>query len=486
VNILSIASEVVPYVKTGGLADVAGSLPAAMERLGHRMVTVLPLYQRIDRTNLTGTGKKVSALIAGESIEGDVWHGLLGNQDCYFIDCPSYFDRPGIYNEGGADYDDNANRFAFFCQAALDLCQALDFCPDVLHCHDWQASLVSVYLKEMPERFPTLAGTATVQTIHNLAYQGVFGYREWPGLELPDHAFSMDGLEFHAAVNFLKGGMKYADAITTVSSTYAEEIKREAFGQGLDGVARFRADDLYGIVNGIDVELWNPATDATLTLPFGPDTLDAREANREFLRHAVGLAEGSGPVLGMVGRLAEQKGLSLVLEALDRIMERNVRLVILGEGDPLTVADLHAAAERYPGRMRVIEGFDEDTARRIYAGCDLFLMPSAFEPCGLAQLIALRYGALPLVHHVGGLADTVTPFGQPDATGFAFDQFTAEALLTCLDDAVTTFQTPEQFRAMQHNAMHRDASWEASAERYQQVYEAAMATASVRTGSQPG
>jgi starch synthase len=476
VDILSVTSEAVPYIKTGGLADVTGALPGALERIGHRVVTVMPLYARINRQGLANTGKTVQALVDGETVQGTLWHGTQGTRDTYFIDCPAYFGRDGIYDEDGQAFEDNASRFCFFAQAALDLCQAIDFTPDVIHSHDWQGAMVPVYLHETADRYPALKRCATVLTIHNLAYQGVFGYREWQGLGLPDKAFSMDGMEFHGAVNFLKGGMKYADALTTVSKQYAEEIQQEAFGHGLDGVARFRSDDLYGIVNGIDIDLWNPATDATLTLPFGIDTIDGREANREFLRHAVGLTDSDGPVLGMVGRLAQQKGLSLVLEGLERLMQRNVRLVILGEGDPQIVADLQEAADRYGDRMKVIAGFDEDTARRIYAGCDLFLMPSEFEPCGLAQLIAMRYGALPVVHRVGGLADTVAPYDDnpATATGFAFGEFNAEAMLACIDQAIGVFGNNVELKAMQLNALNLDVSWDASARQYEKIYQTVM------------
>ncbi len=480
-NILSVASEAVPFCKTGGLADVAGALPGAMARLGHKMVTVLPLYRAIDRTGLTATGLTVSTTLGGTVVNGQVWTTERSGNTTYFIQHDGFFDRDGLYGEGGHDYDDNATRFAFFVQAALKLCRAIDFVPELIHCHDWQSAMLPVYLKETPDVYPELAHTATCLTIHNLAYQGMFGYRDWATLSLPERAFSIDGLEFHGGVNFLKGGMKYADVITTVSGRYAEEIQQEAFGHGLDGVARFRSDDLFGIVNGIDTTLWNPADDPTLSLPFSAESIDGREANREFLRHATGLAEGDGPIVGMVGRLAEQKGLSLLLDALDELMTRDLRLVILGEGDPQIVGDLTAAAERYGDRLKLSIGFSEDAARRIYAGCDLFLMPSRFEPCGLAQLIAMRYGAPPVVHRVGGLADTVRAYGDdPDrATGFAFDGFSPQSLLDCMDEAIKVFHRPDDFRKIQLNAMTLDVSWQASAKGYEAVYRSAQARRAV-------
>lgn len=484
-HVLSVGSEAVPFVKTGGLGDVCGALPDPLAKRGHRVTTVLPLYRGIDRTRhgITDTGKAVRIHMGGKTVTGTIWHSRATGHDTYLIGCPAYWDRPELYGDAAGDYPDNAERFSFFARAALSLCLELGLLPDVIHNHDWQAALVPVYLREQPGVYGALAGTGTVQTIHNLAYQGRFDNAAREALDLPDRALTMAGLEFYGQLNFLKGGLMYADAITTVSPTYAKEIQHEETGCGLDGVLRHRHDALTGIVNGIDTALWDPEHDSQLIARFSLAHPEARKANREALIKEFGLSSGTGPVIGMVGRLVEQKGASLLLESLEALVRMEVRLAILGSGDPHLEQDFVQAARKYPGYVGLVIGFDGALSRRIYAGCDLFLMPSRFEPCGLSQLIAMRYGAPPIVHRVGGLADTVHPYHPPharDATGFAFNRFSTDALLACVGQALSAFGKAKVFERIRKNGMARDSSWAQSAAAYEEVYHKTRKVADMR------
>jgi starch synthase len=474
VRVLFAASEAVPYAKTGGLADVAGALPEALAARGHKVTRVMPLYGAIDRRahGLRAVGRRVAVTAGSRTVTANLVVARRGEVETYFLDCPDYWDRPGLYGEGGRDYPDNAERFAFLARACLTLAQELDLDVDVIHCNDWQTALIPAYLAFMPQGWPALADVPTVLTVHNLGYQGQFPMAERRALGLPDAAYTVDGLEFYGRLNLLKGGLVHADAVTTVSRTYAQEIQDARAGFGLEGVLQARAADLTGIVNGIDTAYWDPAHDPHLPAPFSADRLSARARNRPVLCEALGLEPKDGPVIGMVGRLAEQKGIHLVIAALHEILDTGASLAVLGQGDPSLVHTLREAAAMHPRRVALAEGFDEPLSHRVYAGCDLFLMPSHFEPCGLSQLIAMRYGAPPVVRRVGGLADTVVPHGErPDAaTGFAFDDFSPEALAGAVREAVAVFRTPKVFRRIQQRGMARDASWNASAADYEAVY----------------
>jgi len=478
VHVLYVASEVVPYAKTGGLADVAGALPEALVRRGHRVTRVMPLYAAVDRRahGLRAVGRRLRVRLGGRTVAAKLAVAQHAGVETYFLDCPEYYDRPGFYTEGGADYPDNAERFAFLAHAALTLCGDLGLDPDLIHCNDWQTALIPAALKWSPAAYPALAGVPTVITIHNLGYQGLFPMSGRGVFGLPAAAFTPEGLEFYGQVNLLKGGIVHADAVTTVSRTYAREIQDARAGFGLEGVLAARSGHLTGIVNGIDTAYWDPSHDPHLTAPFSRDRLATRARNRAALCQDMGLDPGAGPVVGMVGRLVEQKGVGLVLAALHDLLDAGVSLAILGQGEPGLVHTLRDAARMHPNRIALVDGFNEPLSHRIYAGCDLFLMPSRFEPCGLSQLIAMRYGAPPVVRRVGGLADTVVPHGEhPDAaTGFAFDDFTPEAMAAAVREAVGVFKQPDAFQWIQRRGMARDVSWDHSAGEYEAVYAALL------------
>ncbi len=478
-HILFAASEAVPFAKTGGLADVAGALPEALARQGHRVTRVLPLYAAVDRRahGLKAAGRRVTVPIAGQDVTANVLVSRGPGVDTYLLDHPAFYDRPGLYGEKAQDYPDNLERFTLLSRGALALCARLEIVPDVIHCHDWQTALIPVYLKRMPEAFRGLHRSATVLTIHNLGFQGLFPMerKEVPGL--PPEAFGVNGLEFYGRINLLKGGLMHADALTTVSRTYAHEIQDARGGFGLEGVLQSRRERLSGIVNGLDTDYWDPARDPYLKAGYSRQRPGGRAANRPALCRDMGLvATGPGPVLGMVGRLTEQKGVPLVLEALDELVAMGARLAVLGDGDPALVAGMRMAQERHPGRVAIRAGYDEALAHRIYAGCDLFLMPSRFEPCGLSQLIAMRYGAPPIVRRVGGLADTVVPYSErPEAaTGFGFTGFSARELVECVHQALAVYGEPRKFKELRRRAMAQDPSWDAHTGEYEEVYRKAM------------
>ena len=488
-HIAFVASEMAPFAKSGGLADVVGALPAAMTRMGHQATCVLPLYGAIDRKKwkLAATQKTVDVSVGKKTVPAKVFWASHVGVDVFFIEHGAYWDRAGLYGDGSADYVDNAERFAFFCRAALTLLDGLETAPQVIHAHDWQAALIPVYLSEQGADYPRLSSmaTGTVFTIHNLAYQGLFDADCKPVLGLPKSMFSMQEMEFHGRVNLMKGGIVRADAITTVSPAYAKEVLTPAFGCGLEGVIGTRKDNFTGILNGIDTAVWNPETDPELVSHFGPDQLAARAPNREALMASLGIWNNGDPIIGLVGRLVDQKGLNLVLAVLDDIIAMGANLAVVGTGDPAIEEALQRAVRSHPARVGVKIGFDDALARIIYAGADLFLMPSGFEPCGLSQLIAMHYGCPPIVHRVGGLADTVEPYkkGTDTATGFGFDRFTADGLLACVKQAVETVRQPKIFDRIQHNAMTHDVSWDASARQYEAVYTRCAPKAQNSSGS---
>ncbi|MDH5526811.1 MAG: glycogen synthase GlgA [Nitrospirota bacterium] len=473
-HVLIATSEMVPFIKTGGLADVTGALPQALSALGLRVTAVLPLYNLIDReaAGALPHGQPFKVELGHRVVKAQAWRSERPWGDVFFIEQAEYFDRGHLYGPPGGEDPDNAERFAFFSRAIPALCRAHHLIPDVIHVHDWQAALVPVYLKETADGAAPLEHTRTVLTIHNMAYQGNFDITAVNVLGLPPRVLGIEGLEFHGGVNFLKGGILFADSVTTVSPTYAREIREPENGWGLDGVLRVRDEHLTGIVNGIDTCEWDPHTDPHLAAPFSADNTSGRVANREAVQKALGLDTGDDPLIGFVGRVTEQKGLDLLLGILPDLMARGVQLALLGSGDPHMVDRLRQAAHDHPGRVGLATGFDEPLARRIYGGSDLFVMPSRFEPCGLAQLIAMRYGAPPVVHRVGGLADTVTAWeSDPDtATGFVFQEARPEALLSAIDRALSVWKDKKEFRALQQNGMRRDSSWDASAAAYAALY----------------
>jgi starch synthase len=478
-RVLSVASEVFPLIKTGGLADVAGALPAALRPHGVEMTTFLPGYRQVmgklgrtrvvhDFGDLFGSAARLlSATVSG--------------MDLVVLDCPALFDREGgpYGDASGKDWADNWTRFAAFSAAAAahgtGRAGAAPF--DLIHAHDWQAGLVPAYVAHGRSAKP-----ATIMTIHNIAFQGQFSPAIFPALGLPPEAMSVDGIEYYGDVGFLKGGLQYATAVTTVSPTYAEEITTPEFGMGLDGLIRARGDDVHGIVNGIDIDVWNPQTDPHLASHFSAAAPQGRKANRTALMQRFGLVGNDGPLFAVVSRLTWQKGLDLIADNADWLVQLGGSLAVLGAGDVTIEADLRAAADRHPGRIGVVIGYDEGLSHLIQAGADVLLVPSRFEPCGLTQLCALRYGAIPLVARTGGLADTVIDHNHAaatagTATGFQFQPVTGMQFGRALKRAADAFADTSAWSAMQKRAMASDVSWNGSAALYAGLYKRASARA---------
>lgn len=473
-KILQVASEVYPFAKTGGLADVVGALPKALARLGHDVRVVMPKYQQVTE------GKFPSHPVALDlfyplgnefkSVTIRQWTGG-GEVPTYFVDAPEFFDRPQLYG-----HSDDAVRFITFARAALEMVKALGWTPDVIHCHDWHAGLVPVYVKTLYAQ--DLPETATVFTIHNLAYQGVFPKDVYPLTGLDWSLFNYHQLEFYDQLNFLKAGLVFADALNTVSEKYVEEIQTPEYGERLEGVLIARRDRLSGVLNGIDYAEWNPATDPHIAAPYSPDELSGKAQNKRVLQERCGLNSTDGkhvPLMGVVSRLSGQKGFDLVAEAIDQIMALDVQLVVLGAGDEYYTNLFRRIGERYAGAASMNFRFDEQLAHQIYAGCDLFLMPSRYEPCGLGQLISLKYGTIPVVRRTGGLADTIQEFNAESGTGngFSFEEYSASALLNAVRNAVNAYRTPSTWQRVVQNALSCDFSWDASAQKYVDLYEKA-------------
>lgn len=454
------ASEAVPFAKTGGLADVAGALPLALERLGQEVIVVLPRYRDISGPRFSLARDK-----------GGFPYATIGRKiRVYFIENDAYFNRACLYGEKTGDYKDNLERFSYYCRRSLELFARVGFQPDVIHVHDWQASLIPVFLQAGYANDPFYRRTRTVLTIHNIGYQGLFAREEFPLLGLDWSYFDMEKLEFYGRINILKGGMVFSDLINTVSPTYSKEIQTKEFGFGLEGVLLRRKDDVYGILNGLDYSIWDPAGDSFIAAPYSLKNIQDKRRNKQNLQRICGLPEEKDvPLCGIVSRLAEQKGFDIFSEALKSILRMNLQLVILGTGDQKYHLLLEKFAKRHPGKFSLHLKFDDSLAHKIYAGSDIFLMPSKYEPCGLGQLISLRYGTIPLVFKTGGLADTITP-----ETGFLFDAYTAPELTGTLKRALAAYRRQGQWRQLIEKAMQCDFSWEESARRYLQLYEKAI------------
>lgn len=481
-DVAIVASEAVPFAKTGGLADVAGALPLALVRLGHKVSLFLPCYNQARRAgvDLRPTGIALPIDMAGRVVEARVLSAKLpGSEvDVYLIDQPAYFGREGLYQNLGADYPDNCERFAFFSRAVLEAIRCLGPPPDVIHCNDWQSALVPVILRERYRDDPDFRKIGTLLTVHNLAYQGVFWHWDMPLLGLGWGPFRWDRLEYHGRINFLKGGLVDADLLNTVSPTYAREVQRPELGCGLDGLLRARSADLRGIVNGIDKSAWNPALDPLIASRYDASSfLAGKAACKAFLQRRSGLAERPEvPLFAQIGRLDPQKGWDLLAEVAERLLEEDVQLVVLGEGAAHYRELLDHLAARHPGKVRAFLEFSNALAHQIEAGADLFLMPSLYEPCGLNQLYSLAYGTVPIVHATGGLADTVVDakseaLDAGRATGFAFSTPTVGGLREAVDRALACYADPVAWPRLVAAGMAADWSWDRSAAAYERLYE---------------
>ncbi len=474
-KLLMVASEAAPFAKTGGLADVVGSLPPALHDLGHDVRLVMPWYRAVREVagNLRKSQRKLAVPMGDCVRQVGYRSGESKGVPVYFIDVPELYDRPELYGEQGQDYPDNAERFGLLSRAALELARQLEFAPDVIHAHDWQTGLVPVYLNQQLWPDPFFAKTSSLFTIHNLGYQGIFPLDRGRILGLDDSLLTPEGLEYHSQISLLKAGIRFANQVNTVSPTYCREIQTPAQGMGLDGLLRSRTDHLHGLLNGLDGRLWSPAQDEALTQSYTPGKLSGKAACKKNLQKELGLQIASDtPIVAMVTRLDSQKGIELVLESWDRIMTRKLQLVILGTGNPDFERRLADAANYYPGQASVLLRFDDALSRRIYAGSDIFLMPSRYEPCGLGQLIALRYGSTPLVHATGGLADTIIDpqTSANQANGFVFDEYRRSSLLACLDRALTTYRETNSWQKIMLQGMTQDMSWNQAAGQYVDLY----------------
>jgi len=476
-----IGSEAVPFSKTGGLADVLGALPPALARLGWDATVALPRYRGVTAGTLI---ERVPVSVGGYTREIGLFDAPLADgARALLVDCPDLYDRESLYGSGSVEYPDNARRFAVLARAALEFVARRGQPPSIVHGHDWQAGLAPVYLNTIFASHPVLRGIPTVFTIHNIAYQGLFEADWLPRLDLGWEELGVDRMEFWGRMSFLKGAINAATMITTVSRRYAEEIQTPEFGSGLEGVLRRRRERLVGIPNGIDTSVWDPATDKYLPAPYDARQLDAKSLSKRAVLARYGLPVDeqalARPLVGMISRMVDQKGFDLIAEVADQLVGLDATFVVLGTGEARYQELWVEMAASQPGKIGVHIGFEEGLAHLIEGGADIFLMPSRFEPCGLNQLYSLRYGTVPVVRSVGGLADTVDDYapGRPLATGFVFEDYTGAALLGALRRALDVFRDRESWRALQAAGMRQDNSWDHSAEEYVTIYGNAMALA---------
>jgi len=473
-RVVFVAPECVPYSKTGGLADVVGALPKALAAIGHEVDVIIPRYKMTkpgrtlpEATSLTlpmALGFRFASI---QSTDG------AQNPRHYLVDCPELFERDGLYREKGVDYPDNYLRFAGFCFASLELLKRFPSAPDVIHCHDWQSALVPIYLRQQYGKDLFFRHTAALLTIHNLAFQGVFPPQILPQISLDAKLFNVDGLEYYGDVNLLKGGILYSDFISTVSRKYASEIQTAEFGCGLEGVLSKRGDRLYGILNGVDYDAWNPATDTLIAANYTPQDLQGKAACKKALLERMGIRMPvlDRPLLGIVSRFDPQKGFDLIAQIAHDLAAMDLYVVVLGTGEPEYETLFRTLASSYPAKFLVTVAYDNSLAHQIEAGADMFLMPSRYEPSGLNQLYSMKYGTVPVVRATGGLEDTVESFDGQSGTGFKFAPYSADALLDTIQQALKCYRQTVAWPRLMQNCMARDFSWAGSASEYGRIYE---------------
>jgi starch synthase len=477
-EITFVTTELAPFVKVGGLADVSAALPKALRSLGHSVTVVLPRYPALEEQGLL-LARRLTPLrftLGGRAYEATVLDGRLASQvDLVVVDVPGLFDRPGVYGERGEDYPDNALRFAVLSRAVAELVRqrvASGLPVDIVHCNDWPSALVPTYLRALAVETPAVAATKTILTIHNVAHQGVFPKDTLPALGLGWEHFHVDGIEFYGGINLLKQGIVTADAVTTVSPTYARQIQTPELGARLDGVLRARGEGLVGIVNGVDYAVWNPATDAAIAVRYDAEDTANKARCKGALQKELGLAvDINAVVVAFVGRLVDQKGTDLVIAAAPRLLRAtDAQLVLAGDGEPRLVAEAEALVAHTQGRTALARAAAEALVHRIFAGADVVLVPSRYEPCGLVQMYAQRYGALPVAHATGGLVDTIVDCDAKleTGTGFLFDEPTADALLGATERAIAA-RALTRWTALVRRVMRLDRGWDRPARRYDQV-----------------
>ena len=481
-KVVFVSPEAVPFATTGGLADVAGSLPGALKHLGTDIRIILPLYRMVSQSKikLKPIIDDLKVPLGGENLTARVWEAKgIGKVPVYFLERDDLFDRPNLYGNAQGDYYDNLERFSFYCHGALRIAEKLSFAPDLIHCNDWQSGLVPALVTGPYVKNSVVGKAKTIFTIHNLGYQGIFPAKKLWITGLPrDNFFRMDGLEFWGNISLLKAGIVYSHAITTVSPTYARQIQVNGYGMGMEGILHHRKSSLHGILNGVDYKVWNPATDNHLPSKYSLRKKAGKSLCKESLLKEMNLNQSLNqkPLLGMISRLDSQKGVDLLVKIMNDILSLDVGLVILGAGNSSMQRALSRVAEHNPGRMGITIGFDETLAHRIMAGTDMFLIPSRYEPCGLTQMYALKYGTIPIVRATGGLEDTITPFNPQTGrgNGFTFKDYKPKAFFSSILNAVDLYHNPASWKKLQNNAMKEDFSWDRSARSYLDLYHATL------------
>jgi starch synthase len=482
-HIAFVASEGVPFSKTGGLADVVGALPRALAALGHQVSIYLPRYRQTKLSDPTTVVRSVTVPFDDKHrFPSVVATAPQSGVRFYFVEYPPYFDRDALYGTAAGDYPDNAERFALFSRAVLEASKILG-APQIFHCHDWQSALVPVLLRTVYAEDPAFRDVGTVFTIHNMGYQGLFPPETLPLLMLPWDLFTISKMEFFGQVNFLKGALAYADFITTVSRKYSQEIQTAEYGFGLEGVLRDRAATVTGILNGVDYDEWSPQADKFATARFSPQDLSGKAKCKQDLLAAFGVANADPklPVIGIVSRFAAQKGFDLISQVMDRLAREEMIVVALGAGDKPYEEMFLRLNKKFPNKIAVKVAYDNAIAHKIEAGADMFLMPSRYEPCGLNQIYSLKYGTVPIVRATGGLDDTIEPWDARTGkgTGFKFSEYTGEALLLTIKQALEAFRDQTSWQVLMRNGMNKDFSWNASAREYGKVYDKVRQTRGV-------
>ena len=474
-KILFASSEAVPFAKTGGLADVAGALPKALAKMGHEVSLILPKYRSADekRFPLVRTAMVLKVPISQKVVTGEVYALDQGpNLRVLLVRQDAYYDRDQLYGTPSGDFEDNAERFTFFSRAVVEA--AVEWKPDIIHCNDWQTGLVPVYLKTLYRWSPALSNAASVFTLHNIGYQGLFWHYDLHLTNLSWELFTPQALEYYGKLNFLKAGIVFADAVTTVSRKYMEEIQAPEFGAGLEGVLRDRKNDLYGILNGVDYEEWSPEKDPYIKEKYGPSNLRGKKACKEDLQRESYLAlNPDSPLLGVISRLTDQKGFDLLAEIMEDLMGLGVQFVLLGTGEEEYNLLFQKIGQKYPRQAGIRIAFDNALAHKIEAGADMFLMPSRYEPRGLNQIYSLKYGTVPIVRATGGLDDTIQDFdpGSRKGNGFKFREYSASELLCTIKLALETYRDKATWEKLMLRGMAMDFSWQQSAQAYVKVYE---------------
>lgn len=485
-KVLFVSSEVAPFAKTGGLADISGSLPGELKDLGVDISVIMPLYGKIDakKFGIKSVSKKISVPVRDKMIPAEICKtDTANNVTTYFIKNDAYFNRDQLYGTPEGDYPDNCERFVFFSRAVLEFCKALDYKPDVVHLNDWQSALIAVYLKTLYKDEPIFANTASLITVHNLAYQGLFWAYDMPILNLDWELFNYKFLEFYNHINFLKGGLVFSDIINTVSKKYSKEIQTKEYGCGLEGMLQERSEDIFGVLNGVDYNIWNPEKDELIAANYSSKNLKNKAVCKKDLQKTYNLPQKADvPVIGIISRLADQKGFDLIAEIIDDLMHLNLQIIVLGTGEKKYNELFEEIGKEYPNKAGIKIAYDNTIAHKIEAGSDFFLMPSKYEPCGLNQIYSLRYGSIPIVRATGGLDDTITNynFKTQKGTGIKFSKYESAELMKAIKSALKLYSDKSALSKIVKEIMELDFSWKSSGKKYIDLYKKALNKSSSR------